>query len=173
MKKLFFILLGLVSFNAYANGCGGEYQPSTGTCRIIDGSGREILYNIPPQSGNTAPPPKKIIYHDVFVPPKFGAFAYSQKAGHIAGAVNQNSLEAAKREAIKQCQKGSRNTPCKVITWVRNGCMAAAKGKVRTGFILSDAAGAQGTVEQAALKNCRERGAIECTILQPEVCALP
>ena len=136
MKKLFFILLGLVSFNAYANGCGGEYQPSTGTCRIIDGSGREILYNIPPQSGNTAPPPKKIIYHDVFVPPKFGAFAYSQKAGHIAGAVNQNSLEAAKREAIKQCQKGSRNTPCKVITWVRNGCMAAAKGKVRTGFIL-------------------------------------
>ena len=173
MKKLFFILLGLASFNAYANGCGGEYQPSTGTCRIIDGSGREILYNIPPQSGNTAPPPKKIIYHDVFVPPKFGAFAYSQKAGHIAGAVNQNSLEAAKREAIKQCQKGSRNTPCKVITWVRNGCMAAAKGKVRTGFILSDAAGAQGTVEQAALKNCRERGAIECTILQPEVCALP
>ncbi len=173
MKKLFFILLGLASFNAYANGCGGEYQPSTGTCRIIDGSGREILYNIPPQSGNTAPPPKKIIYHDVFVPPKFGAFAYSQKAGHLAGAVNQNSLEAAKREAIKQCQKGSRNTPCKVITWVRNGCMAAAKGKVRTGFILSDAAGAQGTVEQAALKNCRERGAIECTILQPEVCALP
>ena len=107
------------------------------------------------------------------MPPKFGAFAYSQKAGHLAGAVNQNSLEAAKREAIKQCQKGSRNTPCKVITWVRNGCMAAAKGKVRTGFILSDAAGAQGTVEQAALKNCRERGAIECTILQPEVCALP
>ena len=59
MKKLFFILLGLVSFNVYANGCGGGYQPSTGTCRIIDGSGREILYNIPPQSGNTAPPPKK------------------------------------------------------------------------------------------------------------------
>ena len=173
MKKLFFRLVGLVSFNVYANGCGGEYQPSTGTCRIIDGSGREILYNIPPQSGNTAPPPKKIIYHDVFVPPKFGAFAYSQKAGHIAGAVNQNTLAAAKQEAVKQCQKGSRNTPCKVITWVRNGCLAAAQGKVRSGVILSDAAGAQGTVEQAALKNCRERGATECTILQPEVCSLP
>ena len=107
------------------------------------------------------------------MPPKFGAFAYSQKAGHIAGAVNQNTLAAAKQEAVKQCQKGSRNTPCKVITWVRNGCLAAAKGKVRSGFILSDAAGAQGTVEQAALKNCRERGATECTILQPEVCSLP
>ena len=173
MKKLFFILLGLVSFNVYANGCGGEYQPSTGTCRIIDGSGREILYNIPPQSGNTAPPPKKIIYHDVFVPPKFGAFAYSQKAGHLAGAVNQNSLAAAKREAIKQCQKGSRNTPCKVITWVRNGCMAAAEGKARDRFVLSDVAGAQGTVEQAALKNCRDRGGVECKIIQPEVCSLP
>ena len=173
MKKLFFILLGLASFNAYANGCGGEYQPSTGTCRIIDGSGREILYNIPPQSGNTAPPPKKIIYHDVFVPPKFGAFAYSQKAGHLAGAVNQNSLEAAKREAIKQCQKGSRNTPCKVITWVRNGCMAAAEGKTKDRFVLSDVAGAQGTVEQAALKNCQDRGGVDCRIIQPEVCALP
>ena len=173
MKKLFFILLGLASFNAYANGCGGEYQPSTGTCRIIDSSGREILYNIPPQSGNTAPPPKKIIYHDVFVPPKFGAFAYSQKVGHLAGAVNQNSLEAAKREAIKQCQKGSRNTPCKVITWVRNGCMAAAEGKTRDRFVLSDVAGAQGTVEQAALKNCQDRGGVDCRIIQPEVCALP
>ena len=173
MKKLFFILLGLASFNTYANGCGGEYQPSTGTCRIIDGSGREILYNIPPQSGNTAPPPKKIIYHDVFVPPKFGAFAYSQKAGHLAGAVNQNSLDAAKREAIKQCQKGSRNTPCKVITWVRNGCMAAAEGKTKDRFVLSDVAGAQGTVEQAALKNCQDRGGVDCRIIQPEVCALP
>lgn len=173
MKKLFLILLGLVSFNVYANGCGGEYQPSTGTCRIIDSSGREILYNIPPQSGNTTPPPKKIIYHDVFVPPKFGAFAYSQKAGHLAGAVNQNSLEAAKREAIKQCQKGSRNTPCKVITWVRNGCMAAAEGKTKDRFVLSDVAGAQGTVEQAALKNCQDRGGVDCRIIQPEVCALP
>ncbi len=59
MKKLFLMILGLASFNAYANGCGGEYQAATRTCRIIDGSGREILYNIPPQSGNTAPPPKK------------------------------------------------------------------------------------------------------------------
>ncbi len=173
MKKLFFILLGLVSFNVYANGCGGEYQPSTGTCRIIDGSGREILYNIPPQSGNTAPPPKKIIYHDVVIPPKFGALAYSQKAGILAGAVNQNSLDAAKQEAVKRCQKSSRNTPCKVIVWVRNGCLAAAEGKVKNRFLVTQAGGNQGTVEQAALKNCQDRGGVDCRIIQPEVCALP
>ena len=40
MKKLLFILLGLTSLNVDANGCGGEYQPATGTCRIIDSSGR-------------------------------------------------------------------------------------------------------------------------------------
>ena len=39
MKKLLFILLGLTSLNVDANGCGGEYQPATGTCRIIDSSG--------------------------------------------------------------------------------------------------------------------------------------
>ena len=39
MKKLLFILLGLASLNVYAHSCGGEYQPATGTCRIIDSSG--------------------------------------------------------------------------------------------------------------------------------------
>lgn len=53
MKKLLFVLLGLTSLNVYANGCAGEYQPATGTCRIIDSSGRQILYNVgSPQSSN-------------------------------------------------------------------------------------------------------------------------
>ena len=173
MKKLFFILLGLASFNAYANGCGGEYQPSTGTCRIIDGSGREILYNIPPQSGNTAPPPKKIIYHDVVIPPKFGALAYSQKAGHIAGSLNHDSLAEAQREAVKRCQQGSRNTPCKPTKWIRNGCLAVAQGKIKNKFVLAEAGGTQGTVEQLALQNCKARGATECKILMSEGCSLP
>ena len=51
--------------------------------------------------------------------------------------------------------------------------MAAAEGKARDRFVLSDVAGAQGTVEQAALKNCRDRGGVECKIIQPEVCSLP
>ena len=175
MKRLFLIALGLVSFDVYANGCGGEYQAATGTCRIIDGSGRQILYNVPPpKSGNSTPPQKVIIYHDVKVPSKFGALAYSQKAGHIAGSLNQNSLAEAKREAVKHCQQGSRNTSCKAITWVRNGCLAAAKGKVKNNlFILADAAGPQGTVEQEALQKCSKRGATECEIIMPEGCSLP
>ena len=175
MKKLFLLVLGLASFNAHANGCPGQFDPATGICRFQGNNGELIHYNIaPPQSGSSTPPPKKIIYHDVKVPSKFGALAYSQKAGHLAGSLNQNSLAEAKREAVKHCQQGSRNTPCKAITWVRNGCLAAAKGKVKNNqFILSDAAGPQGTVEQTALQNCRNRGATECEIIMPEGCSLP
>ena len=121
MKKLFLIALGLVSFDVYAN-CPGRYFPDTGICQIQGHNGEVVNYNVPPpQSGNSTPPPKKIIYHDVKVPSKFGALAYSQKAGHLAGSLNQNSLAEAQREAVKHCQRGSRNTPCKAIAWVRNG----------------------------------------------------
>ena len=171
MKKLFLLVLGLISLNAYADptydATRGALQNNSALC----GYG----YNPNCSSGsNTPPPPKKIIYYDVKVPSKFGALAYSQKAGHLAGSLNQNSLAEAKREAVKHCQQGSRNTPCKAIAWVRNGCLAAAKGKVKNNqFILSDAAGPQGTVEQTALQNCRNRGATECEIIMPEGCSLP
>ena len=88
-------------------------------------------YNPNCSSGSSTPPPKKIIYHDVMVPSKFGALAVSVKAGYIAGSLNHGSKEEAQREAVKRCRQGSRNTPCKAITWVRNGCLAAAKGKVK------------------------------------------
>jgi len=170
MKKLFLMVLGLISLNAYAD---PTYDATRGALQnnpALCGYG----YNPNCSSGSSAPPPKKIIYHDVMVPSKFGALAYSQKAGHLAGSLNQNSLAEAKREAVKHCQQGSRNTPCKAITWVRNGCLAAAKGKVKNNqFILSDAAGPQGTVEQTALQNCRNRGATECEIIMPEGCSLP
>ena len=174
MKKLFLIALGLVSFDVYAN-CPGRYFPDTGICQIQGHNGEVVNYNVPPpQSGNSTPPPKKIIYYDVKVPSKFGALAVSVKAGHIAGSLNHSSKEEAQREADKRCQQGSRNTPCKAITWVRNGCLAAAKGKVKNNlFILADAAGPQGAVEQEALQKCRNRGATECEIIMPEGCSLP
>ena len=173
MKKLFLIALGLVSFNAHAN-CPGRYFPDTGICQIQGNNGEVINYNVPPpQSGSSTLPPKKIIYYDVKVPSKFGALAYSQKAGHLAGSLNQNSLAEAKREAVKHCQQGSRNTPCKAIAWVRNGCIAAAEGKIKNKFVVIDGAGPQGTAEQAALQNCRAGGATECKILMPEGCSLP
>ena len=96
MKKLILIALGLVSFDVYANGCGGEYQAATGTCRIIDGSGRQILYNVPPpKSGNSSPPPKKIVYVS-----KYGAIATNEKTGISSGALNKDSIEEAKNEKI-------------------------------------------------------------------------
>ena len=173
MKKLFLIALGLVSFDVYAN-CPGRYFPDTGICQIQGHNGEVVNYNVPPpQSGNSTPPPKKIIYHDVKVPSKFGALAYSQKTGYLAGSLNQNSLAEAQREAVKNCRQGSRNTPCKAIAWVRNGCIAAAEGKINNKFVVIDGAGPQGTAEQTALQNCRAGGATECRILAPEGCSLP
>ena len=170
MKKLFLMILGLMVSNiSIAN---PTYDVTNGALQN-DPALCSYGYNPNCSSGNTAPPPKKIIYHDVVIPPKFGALAYSQKAGILAGAVNQNSLDAAKQEAVKRCQKSSRNTPCKVIVWVRNGCLAAAEGKVKNRFLVTQAGGNQGTVEQAALKNCQDRGGVDCRIIQPEVCALP
>ena len=178
MKKLFLIALGLVSFNVYANGCGGEYQAATGTCRIIDGSGRQILYNVPPpKSGNSTPPPKKIIYYDVKVPSKFGAAALNMKTGYGAGVLNKNSLSEAKKEALEQCKQGDKNAPCKVVSWVRNGCIAAAKGqviknpKVWKSFYAEKE---KGLAEAEALAQCRaDTKVTNCEIYLPEGCSLP
>ena len=162
MKKLFLMIFGLMVSNiSIAN---PTYDVTNGALQN-DPALCSYGYNPNCSSGNTAPPPKKIIYHDVVIPPKFGALAYSQKAGILAGAVNQNSLDAAKQEAVKRCQKSSRNTPCKVIVWVRNGCLAAAEGKVKNRFLVTQAGGNQGTVEQTALKNCQDRGGVDCRII--------
>ena len=99
MKKLLFILLGLASFNVYANGCGGEYQPATGTCRIIDSSGRQILYNVgTPQSSNVQNSPKVV---NINVPSKYGAWAINPKTGISGGALNMNSRAAAEKKRLK------------------------------------------------------------------------
>ncbi|WP_297954878.1 DUF4189 domain-containing protein [uncultured Neisseria sp.] len=167
MKKLFLLLL-CTGINVYAyDVTQGALQNDPALC--------SYGYNSNCPSGNTgsAPPSKKIIYHDVVIPPKFGALAYSQKAGHIAGSLNHNSLAEAQREAVKRCQQGSRNTPCKPTKWIRNGCLAVAQGKIKNKFVLAEAGGTQGTVEQLALQNCKARGATECKILMSEGCSLP
>lgn len=171
MKKLLVVLLGLVSLNVYANGCGGEYQPATGTCRIIDSSGRQILYNVP--QSKVSKPQKKIEYVDVHVPSKFGAIAISKKAGHITGSLNHRSLAEAKSEAIKRCKKGSNGASCEILKWVRNGCVAAAVGNLKGTPIIIGGAAEQGFSEQTAITNCTNTGAQECRILMPEGCSLP
>ena len=170
MKKLFLMIFGLMVSNiSIAN---PTYDVTNGALQN-DPALCSYGYNPNCSSGNTAPPPKKIIYHDVFVPPKFGAFAYSQKAGHLAGAVNQNSLAAAKREAINLCIQGSGDKNCKVVQWSRNGCVAAAEGKLGNKFHLVTGAGKVGEAEQEVLTGCRNNGAKNCKIIMPEGCSLP
>ena len=102
MKKLFVVLLGLASLNVYANGCGGEYQPATGTCRIIDSSGRQILYNVGSNSGSAQSQPSVV---NIDVPSRYGAWAINLKTGISADAINAPSLEVAKKGAIKACEQ--------------------------------------------------------------------
>ena len=113
MKKLLVVLLGLASLNVYANGCGGEYQPATGTCRIIDSSGRQIIYNVGrPQSSNNGYAQNQPRVVNIDVPSRYGAWALNSKTGIAGGALEMDSLEAAKREAIKTCEQGGQNKPC-------------------------------------------------------------
>ena len=174
MKKLFLIALGLVSFDVNANGCPGQFDAATGICRFQGNNGEWIHYNIaPPQPSRSTPPPKKIIYYDVKVPSKFGALAFSEKSGHIGGSLNQNSKAEAQNAAIKQCEKGSRNAPCKAISWVRNGCIAAASGKLKNQTRVIGGAAEPGLAEQAAITNCKNAGMTECKVVMPEGCSLP
>lgn len=173
MRVLIFTLFGLISSNLYAHNCGGEFQPATGTCRIIGSDGQQILYNSdPPQSGNQSVTSSSRSI-TVQVPSKFGALAYSPSVGHIAGSLNHNSKAEAQQAAIQRCQQGSKNTPCKAIAWVRNGCVAAAAGKVKNKFVVVDGAGHPGTAEQIALQNCKKGGLKDCKIIMPEGCSLP
>ena len=173
MKKLLFVLLGLTSLNVYANGCGGEYQPATGTCRIIDSSGRQILYNVGrPQSSNSGSTQPQIINIDV--PSKYGAWAFNPKTGIAGGALDMNSREEADREAIKTCERGGKNKPCKIGVRVRNGCIAVAQGKlgekVKTFYGMERF---PGDAEPSALRKCQASGSSQCTIVANEGCSLP
>lgn len=173
MKKLLIILLGLVSLNVYANGCGGEYQPATGTCRIIDSSGRQIIYNVgKPQSSNSGSTQPQIINIDV--PSKYGAWAFNPKTGIAGGALDMNSREEAEREAIKTCERGGRNKPCKIGVRVRNGCIAVVQGKL--GKKVKTFYGTErfpGDAEPSALRKCHASGSSQCSIVANEGCSLP
>ena len=169
MKKLFLMVLGLISLNAYADptydATRGALQNNPALC--------SYGYNPNCSSGSSAPPPKKIIYHDVKVPSKFGAIAINEKAGAVAASSNMPSIVEAKREAIKLCESDGRYAPCKANGWVRNGCIAAASGKKLSKFQLFNGIGTQGQAERTAIDHCNKAKASECQIIVPETCSLP
>ena len=170
MKKLFLIALGLVSFNVNADptydATRGALQNNSALC----GYG----YNPNCSSGSrSTPPPKKIIYHDVKVPSKFGAIAINEKAGAVAASSNMPSIAEAKREAIRLCESDGRYAPCRDNGWVRNGCIAAASGKKSSKFQLFNGIGERGEAERLAINHCNKAKASECQIIVPETCSLP
>ena len=174
MKKLLFIFLGLASFNVYANSCGGEYQPATGTCRIIDSSGRQILYNVgPPQSSNGGSVQNSPKVVNINVPSKYGAWAVNLKTGIAGGALNKDSRAAAEEEAIKTCEQGGRNAPCKIGASVRNGCIAVAQGKSGKKWKAFPGIKKPGLAEAEALRKCQASGYSQCTIFATEGCSMP
>ena len=174
MKKLLVVLLGLASLNVYANGCGGEYQPATGTCRIIDSSGRQILYNVgAPQSssGSTQSQPKIV---NINVPSRYGAWATNNKTGVSGGAIDMNSRAEAEKAAIENCEQGGRNAPCKVAVWVRNGCIAVAQGKSgKKWTAFPSTQPGPGLAEADALRQCQASGSSQCSIVANEGCSMP
>ena len=170
MKKLFLIALGLVSFDVNADptfdATRGALQNNSALC----GYG----YNPNCSSGSrSAPPMKKIIYHDVKVPSKFGAIAINEKAGAVAASSNMPSIAEAKREAIRLCESDGRYAPCRDNGWVRNGCIAAASGKKSSKFQLFNGIGERGEAERLAINLCNKAKASECQIIVPETCSLP
>ena len=81
-----------------------------------------------------------------------------------------DSLEAAKKLAIKTCEEGGTNKPCKVRAWFRNACLAVAQAKDGSAFF---AVTPPGMAEAEALRKCQKRGALQCRIITPEGCSMP
>lgn len=172
MKKFFILLplLGLFSFNAYAHNCAGQFDPASGSCRIIGPDGREIIYNSdPPQTsnyGSTYQAPR-IIYHA-----KYGALAINYDSGEVEVAHNQDSKRKAKKLALAKVGCKQENYSCQILSVVRNGCMAAAFGTRPSGRLMAvGGIDERGKSEAAALHRCQLTNSSNCKIFIPEACS--
>lgn len=170
MKKLLFILLGLTSLNiCIANptydATRGALQNDPGLCQ----------YGYNPNCGSSGRhqqrQPTEIINIDV--PSRYGAWAVNAKTGDSGGAIDMESLEAAKKQAIKTCERGGRNAPCKVMAWAKNSCIAVAQGKSGKKWIAFPSIKGPGLAEADALRKCRASGSSQCSIFANEACSMP
>ena len=173
IKPLLLIFLGFVSLNAYSQNCGGEFQPETGTCRIIGPDGKVVMYNSSPPQSESSPAQKKIIQTTiVHKASKYGALALNKRTGYTGGAVNMASKDEAKREALRSCEQAGGT--CQVIVWAKNGCIAAVQGRKGNKWILfKNVAENPSTAEQSALNRCTSSGLAECRVLGQAGCSIP
>ena len=164
MKKMLFVLFVLTSLNIYAADpvTRGALQNNPALCQYGYNpnctSSRQYQQNQPTEIVN------------INVPSKYGAWAINPKTGISGGALEMDSLEAAKREAIKTCERGGQNKPCKIGAWVRNGCIAVAQGKDGKLFYGMEAPGLS---ESVALRKCRASGVSQCKVTTTEGCSMP
>ena len=167
MKKLFFVLFGLTSLNIYAADpvTRGALQNNPALCQYGYNpnctSSRQYQQNQPTEIVN------------INVPSKYLALAINTKTGMSGGALDMDSRAAAEREAIRTCERGGSNAPCKVLVWARNGCVASAHGDEGKRPRLFSVTGKPGFAEAEALRRCRAAGVPGCRILIPETCSLP
>ena len=153
MKKMLFVLLGLASLNVCVanptyDATRGALQNDPGLCQ----------YGYNPNCASSRQHQRN--------QPK----AANPKTGISGGALEMDSLDAAKRQAIQTCEEGGRNKPCKIYAWVRNGCLAVAQDQNGTLFFGSTT---PGLAEDEALKKCQKNRKAQCKIIAPEGCSMP
>ena len=164
MKKWLFIVLGLMSLNASAvDVTNGPLQQDSSLCSYGYNG------NCGQQSGTS----RKVERIVINVPSKYGALAFNKKTGIFGGFLEGKSRAEAKREAIKNCENGGQNAPCKIVAGVRNGCIAGAEGKLGNKWYTFFDADEKGRVEARVLSQCTEAGVKNCKIIVNEGCALP
>lgn len=167
MKNLLFVLFGLTSLNIYAADpvTRGALQNNPALCQYGYNpnctSSRQYQQNQPTEIIN------------IEVPSKYMALAMNMKTGMSGGALDMDSRAAAEREAIRTCERGGSNAPCKILAWARNGCIASAQGDEGRKSRLFTVAAEPGLTETKALRRCQNAGAHGCKIFLPETCSLP
>lgn len=170
MKQLLFISLGLISLNiCVAN---PTYDATRGALQN-DPSLCQYGYNPNCGSSDRHQQRRSTEIINIDVPSRYGAWATNTKTGVSGGAIDMESLEAAKKQAIKACERGGSNAPCKIVTWVRNGCMAVAKGKSGKKWTAYTSTLGLGLTENDALRKCQAAGSSQCSIIANEGCSLP
>lgn len=164
MKKLIFILCGLMGVNAVASDItNGPLQQHPALCNYG--------YNPNCNQNSSSIPPKIIRHITVNVPSKYGALA-QDKNGVIRGSSNENSLAEAKKSALTQCNDGKKNQQCTILVTVRNGCYAAAAGRKKNNWFTYGIGGEIGQAENKAMKYCESKYS-DCRIVVPETCSIP
>ncbi|HHK5994143.1 TPA: DUF4189 domain-containing protein [Neisseria subflava] len=170
MKKLAFILcMGLFPIFSFACSPGvGGGQSGDPHCMA------PILANDPYYNGSMNQQQTPVIVH---IPSKYGAVAMNMDTADVSGVLNQDSLSKAKKAALTQCRQGDSKAPCKIVTWVRNSCIAMAEGQInkqpdksKSFFETKE----KGKAEAAAMARYKADQTVKnCKILLPEGCSLP